>query len=119
MIDQSFNAHTLLAAGASGLVALLFDSNAALVFAGFAGVLISLGLSGPRGFMKSIGWVTAGTISAAFVTPVLLHFLGPDIPPKGIAFLLGFAIMHFLPASLDAIKAVPGRISDRFFGGGR
>ena len=115
MIEQGVNAKALVLGSASGAVSMIFGTEVALVFAGFSGALISLALTGPRGFAKAAGWVTSGTVAAAFISPLAIHYLG-SVPSRGVAFLVGFAVMHFLPASLEVIRAIPSRLSDKFFG---
>lgn len=96
------------AAAAKGVVAAViaftFDVPEPVVFAGFIGAWVGLALSPRCSYITGLIVIIAGTVAAAFATPILTHHLG-DYPARGIAFFGALASVALRTQILDAVRA--------------
>ena len=113
MIDQTINLKVATASAASGIASFIFGVPTAVLLAAFAGASLSLSFSEPRKFLGSVMYVGSGTVTAAFCTPLVLHFAN-GVPDRAVAFVIGFATMHFLPSLAETLKTFPKELKDKW-----
>ena len=93
---------TTILAVIAGLIGIVFDVPAPVVFAGFLGTWVGLVIAPPVTFLVGAGYLLGGTVCASFLTPVLLTVIG-DYPARGVSFGLAVLVVGFKDIIIKAI----------------
>ena len=90
----------------------VFGVPLAVLLASFAGAVVALTFLPPvASFMRLVGQIVMGTVSAAYVTP-LAAFMWAGVPHLPVAFLIGLtalALIAKVPQILDGVLAFAHR----------
>ena len=87
----------------AGVIGIVFDVPAPVVFAGFLGTWVGLVIAPPVTFLVGVGYLLGGTVCASFLTPVLLTVIG-DYPARGVSFALAVLVVGFKDIIITAIR---------------
>ena len=99
----------------SSLIAMIFDIEADILLVAFIGAWVGIALrdavpdfnskfSAILHFLKTLGVVIVGTISAAYCIPVILKH-APDIATqRSVAAFTGFGLVYFYAQIMDLLK---------------
>ena len=87
----------------AGIIGIVFDVPAPVVFAGFLGTWVGLVIAPPVTFLVGAGYLLGGTVCASFLTPVLLTVIG-DYPARGVAFGMAVLVVGFKDIIIRAIE---------------
>lgn len=77
--------------------------NVGLLVAGFAGALLNVRRDGHENWLATVGSLTAGTLSANYLTPVVVDFCKIQTPNTqyACAFTLGFLGLRGVEFAVD------------------
>lgn len=91
----------------------------AALLAGFAGGVVSLSFVKELSKTQATMSVITGSFTAAYLTPVLLHYIGSSTPElqHGAAFFIGLTAMNIIPGLLK-LSEMFKRDPRSFLGGG-
>lgn len=99
----------------------LFGLKVGSLVAGFAGGVVSLSFLKGLSHQQAVLAVFTGVASAAYLTPLAMHYVLPgqiDTPiEKGTAFLIGLTAMNIIPGFLK-LSEIFKRDPRSFIGGG-
>lgn len=83
-----------IAALLTGVIGIVFDVPAPVVFAGFIGTWVGLSVSPQESYLKGGITLLLGTMSSAYLTPYLVHYIG-DYSARGASFTLAFVLVAY------------------------
>lgn len=94
----------------TGFIGFAFDVPAPVVFAGFIGTWAGLSVSPQTTYGKGAATLVIGTMSSAYLTPHLIHYIG-DYSARGAAFGLAFVLIGYRKKVLELVGAKIGGLS--------
>lgn len=69
----------------------------ASLVAGFAGGVVSLSFVKPLSKWQAALAVATGSLSAGYLTPAILVYVGDPLPELSVAFIVGLTAMNIVP----------------------